>query len=75
MFLTLVNVSGALLRLIESRLRLANWAALQPGDVLAPLKTHNPGWADEMNNALQRALGKCNPHQNGHIVFKENRYS
>jgi pentatricopeptide repeat protein len=29
----------------------------QPDDVLAPLKTHNPSWADEMNNALQRALG------------------
>jgi TolB-like protein len=31
----------------------------QPDDVLAPLKTHNPGWADEMNNALQKAGGKC----------------
>jgi TolB-like protein len=30
----------------------------QPGDVLAPLKTHNPGWADEMNNALQRTQGQ-----------------
>ena len=30
----------------------------QPGDVLAPLKTHNPGWADEMNNALRTALRK-----------------
>ena len=29
----------------------------QPGDVLAPLKAHNPSWADEMNNALQRARG------------------
>lgn len=29
----------------------------QPGAVLAPLKTHNPRWADEMNDALQRALG------------------
>jgi pentatricopeptide repeat protein len=28
----------------------------QPDDVLAPLKTHNPSWADEMNHALQRAL-------------------
>jgi pentatricopeptide repeat protein len=31
----------------------------QPGDVLAPLKTHNPSWADEMNNALQKAWGRC----------------
>jgi TolB-like protein len=31
----------------------------QPDDVLAPLKTQNPGWADEMNNALQKAWGKC----------------
>jgi TolB-like protein len=31
----------------------------QPDDVLAPLKTHNPGWADEINNALQKALGRC----------------
>ena len=23
-----------------------------------PLKTHNPGWVDEMNNALQKALGE-----------------
>ena len=30
---------------------------LGASDVLAPLKTHNPSWADEMNNALQRALG------------------
>jgi len=29
----------------------------QPGDVLPPLKAHNPSWADEMNNALQRARG------------------
>jgi tetratricopeptide (TPR) repeat protein len=29
----------------------------QPGDVLAPLKSRNPRWADEMNNALQRAGG------------------
>jgi TolB-like protein len=29
----------------------------QPADVLAPLKAHNPSWADEMNNALQRARG------------------
>jgi tetratricopeptide (TPR) repeat protein len=31
----------------------------QPDDVLAPLKTNNPGWADEMNDALQKAWGKC----------------
>jgi TolB-like protein len=29
----------------------------QPDDILAPLKTHNPDWADEMNNALQKAWG------------------
>src|SRR5258708_23035411 len=29
----------------------------QPGDVLAPLKAHNSSWANEMNNALQRARG------------------
>src|ERR1700694_3774517 len=29
----------------------------QPVDVMAPLKTHNPSWADEMKNALQRAWG------------------
>lgn len=27
----------------------------QPGDVLAPLKSHNPGWSDEMKSALSRA--------------------
>jgi TolB-like protein len=27
----------------------------QPGDVLAPLKSHNPGWADQMESALSRA--------------------
>ena len=26
----------------------------QPGDVLAPLKSHNPGWADQMDSALRR---------------------
>jgi adenylate cyclase len=31
----------------------------QSGAVLTPLKTHNPSWANEMNNALQRALGRC----------------
>ena len=30
-------------------------ATKQPVDVLAPLKTHNPRWANEMKNALQRA--------------------
>lgn len=30
----------------------------QPDDVLASLKTYNPGWADEMNNALQKAWAK-----------------
>jgi TolB-like protein len=29
----------------------------QSGAVLAPLKSHNPRWADEMNNALQKACG------------------
>jgi tetratricopeptide (TPR) repeat protein len=27
----------------------------QPGDVLAPLKTHNPAWAEQMTNALRKA--------------------
>ena len=31
----------------------------QPDDVLVPLKTRNPSWADEMKNALQRAWVRC----------------
>jgi TolB-like protein len=27
----------------------------QPGDVLAPLKAHNPAWTEQMNSALRRA--------------------
>jgi tetratricopeptide (TPR) repeat protein len=27
----------------------------QPGDVLAPLKAHNPAWTEQMTNALRRA--------------------
>ncbi|MGB9655712.1 MAG: hypothetical protein WCB75_10885, partial [Pseudolabrys sp.] len=27
----------------------------QPGDVLAPLKSHNPAWAEQMDSALGRA--------------------
>jgi hypothetical protein len=27
----------------------------QPGDVLAPLKAHNPSWAKQMCDALRRA--------------------
>ena len=27
----------------------------QPGDVLAPLKAHNPSWAEQMASALRRA--------------------
>jgi TolB-like protein len=27
----------------------------QPGDVLAPLKTHNPAWAEQMTSTLRRA--------------------
>jgi len=30
----------------------------QPGDVLAPLKSHNPGWSDEMKSALSRASSR-----------------
>jgi len=28
----------------------------QPGDVLAPLKAHNPAWAEQMTGALRRAI-------------------
>jgi TolB-like protein len=55
----LVCCYGALEKWDEAR-RCAQQMDSVPGPfgaVLAPLKTHNPTWADEMNNALQRALG------------------
>jgi tetratricopeptide (TPR) repeat protein len=55
----LVCCYGALEKWDEAR-RCAQQMDSVPGPfgaVLAPLKTHNPAWADEMNNALQRALG------------------
>jgi len=31
----------------------------QPGDVLAPLKAHNPAWTEQMTSALRRANALC----------------
>ena len=53
----LVCCYAALGKLDEAR-RVARQMATvtrQPGDVLAPLKSHNPAWAEQMDSALRRA--------------------